>query len=155
VPPATRPGRGCACREQEQRETRRRVLTAAGMGDLAERSTLDADLDPSSTNLYVSNLFRSIDERALMDAFGRVGPLASVKILWPRGDEAATKTHNSGFVAYMVRPRCVLRAALAMCFGSLATSRVVACVCRPGRVCVCACVAAAHGCYRSYVCLRA
>ena len=37
-----------------------------------------------------------------MEMFGRYGPLASVKIMWPRKEEEATKTHNSGFVAFMV-----------------------------------------------------
>jgi hypothetical protein len=38
-----------------------------------------------------------------METFGRYGPLASVKIMWPRKEEDdGTKTHNSGFVAFMV-----------------------------------------------------
>lgn len=42
--------------------------------------------------------------QVLMETFGRYGPLASVKIMWPRKDEDdGTKTHNSGFVAFMVR----------------------------------------------------
>lgn len=50
--------------------------------------------------------------QVLMETFGRYGPLASVKIMWPRKEEDdGTKTHNSGFVAFMARaPCCVFQA---------------------------------------------
>jgi hypothetical protein len=90
------------CREKRVREDRKRVLGAAGV---ATNATGDPDLDVASTNLYVSNMFRTVNEQVLMETFGRYGPLASVKIMWPRKEEDdGTKTHNSGFVAFMVRP---------------------------------------------------
>jgi hypothetical protein len=45
----------------------------------------------------------SLDVQTLMETFARYGPLASVKIMWPRKeDDDGTKTHNSGFVGFMV-----------------------------------------------------
>ena len=34
--------------------------------------------------------------------FGRYGPIASVKIMWPRDDDQRRRGRNSGFVAFMV-----------------------------------------------------
>ncbi|KYB29903.1 U2 snRNP-associated SURP motif-containing protein-like Protein [Tribolium castaneum] len=39
----------------------------------------------------------------LMEIFGRYGPLASIKIMWPRSDEEKARGRNCGFVAYMSR----------------------------------------------------
>jgi RNA recognition motif-containing protein len=77
-----------------------RVLGAVGMAHLAAQ---EAEPDRSSTNLYVTNLYRTVTEDILMETFGRYGPLASVKVMWPRlEEERATKVHNSGFVGFMV-----------------------------------------------------
>lgn len=38
-----------------------------------------------------------------MEIFGRFGPLASIKIMWPRSDEEKARGRNCGFVAYMSR----------------------------------------------------
>lgn len=38
-----------------------------------------------------------------MEIFGRYGPLASIKIMWPRSDEEKARGRNCGFVAYMSR----------------------------------------------------
>lgn len=38
-----------------------------------------------------------------MEVFGRFGPLASIKIMWPRSDEEKSRGRNCGFVAYMSR----------------------------------------------------
>lgn len=73
------------------------------MGHLA---TAEPPTDDHSTNMYLSNIPRTVNETMLMEAFGRYGPLASVKIMWPRYEDSY-KTHNSGFVAFMV---CCLRA---------------------------------------------
>lgn len=58
--------------------------------------------DPHSTNLFVANLSQKVTESDLMQLFGAYGPLASVKIMWPRGDEKGRNT-NCGFVAFMSR----------------------------------------------------
>lgn len=82
--------------------------------------------DPNTTNLYLGNLnpkvsvsFRfplspsalevhhrvlfQITEQQLMEVFGKYGPLASIKIMWPRSDEEKARGRNCGFVAYMSR----------------------------------------------------
>ncbi|CAH0562288.1 unnamed protein product [Brassicogethes aeneus] len=59
--------------------------------------------DPTTTNLYLGNLNPKITEQQLMEIFGRHGPLASIKIMWPRSDEEKARGRNCGFVAYMSR----------------------------------------------------
>jgi len=59
--------------------------------------------DPQTTNLYVGNLSPQVDENFLLRTFGRFGPIASVKIMWPRTDEERRRQRNCGFVAFMNR----------------------------------------------------
>lgn len=59
--------------------------------------------DPNTTNLYLGNLNPKLTEPQLMEIFGRFGPLASIKIMWPRSDEEKARGRNCGFVAYMSR----------------------------------------------------
>ncbi|CAG9816756.1 unnamed protein product [Phaedon cochleariae] len=59
--------------------------------------------DPNTTNLYLGNLNPKITEQQLLELFGRFGPLASIKIMWPRSDEEKARGRNCGFVAYMAR----------------------------------------------------
>ncbi|XP_044268115.1 U2 snRNP-associated SURP motif-containing protein-like [Tribolium madens] len=56
----------------------------------------------NSTNLFVSNLNPQITENHLIQMFGTYGPLASVKIMWPR-NETSSRGANCGFVAFMSR----------------------------------------------------
>lgn len=42
-------------------------------------------------------------EPELCEIFGQFGPLASVKIMWPRTDEERSRGRNCGFVAFMNR----------------------------------------------------
>ena len=49
------------CREKEVREVRKRALGAAGF---AVNETGDPELNTNSTNLYVSNIHRSVNEQA-------------------------------------------------------------------------------------------
>ena len=44
-----------------------------------------------------------MNEEMLCKEFGKYGPLASVKIMWPRTDEERCRTTNRAFVAYMTR----------------------------------------------------
>uniref|UniRef100_A0AAY4DCT6 U2 snRNP-associated SURP motif-containing protein n=1 Tax=Denticeps clupeoides TaxID=299321 RepID=A0AAY4DCT6_9TELE len=44
-----------------------------------------------------------MNEEMLCQEFGRYGPLASVKIMWPRTDEERARERNCGFVAFMCR----------------------------------------------------
>ncbi|CAG9759602.1 unnamed protein product [Ceutorhynchus assimilis] len=59
--------------------------------------------DPNTTNIYLGNLNPKLTEPQLMEIFGRYGPLASIKIMWPRSDEEKARGRNCGFVAYMSR----------------------------------------------------
>ncbi|XP_038696718.1 protein RRC1-like isoform X1 [Tripterygium wilfordii] len=61
------------------------------------------DGDPQTTNLYVGNLSPTVDENFLLRTFGRFGPIASVKIMWPRTEEEKRRQRNCGFVAFMNR----------------------------------------------------
>lgn len=61
------------------------------------------DDDPNTTNLFIGNINPSVNENDLCDVFAAYGPLASVKIMWPRTDEERARNRNSGFVAYMNR----------------------------------------------------
>ena len=42
-----------------------------------------------------------VDENFLLQTFGWFGPIASVKIMWPRTDEEQRRQQNCGFVAFM------------------------------------------------------
>ncbi|TKS83961.1 U2 snRNP-associated SURP motif-containing protein 140 kDa [Collichthys lucidus] len=44
-----------------------------------------------------------MNEEMLCKEFGKHGPLASVKIMWPRTDEERCRTSNRAFVAFMTR----------------------------------------------------
>ncbi|EKM54545.1 uncharacterized protein PHACADRAFT_185461 [Phanerochaete carnosa HHB-10118-sp] len=71
--------------------------------------------DPETSNIFVANLPPYVNEQSLGMFFARIGPVGSVKIMWPRGDAsvgpgndmtASRRTKNtglSGFVAYMKR----------------------------------------------------
>ncbi|KRZ69208.1 U2 snRNP-associated SURP motif-containing protein [Trichinella papuae] len=61
------------------------------------------DLDPTTSNLFLSNLSFSVSENEIRELFGKFGPLASVKVLWPRNDEDRHKSRLTGFVAFMTR----------------------------------------------------
>ncbi|XP_013393846.1 U2 snRNP-associated SURP motif-containing protein isoform X1 [Lingula anatina] len=61
------------------------------------------DNDRETTNLYLGNLHPNMSEQQLCELFGRYGPLASVKIMWPRSDEERSRGRNCGFVAFMNR----------------------------------------------------
>ncbi|CEJ04924.1 hypothetical protein RMCBS344292_18872 [Rhizopus microsporus] len=61
------------------------------------------DGDPLSTNLFVSNIHPSVTELGLCQEFGKYGPIASVKIMWPRTQDEKDKGRNNGFVCFMKR----------------------------------------------------
>lgn len=93
-------------REQEERESRQQELRDLGLPANADDMDPGAlsEVDPHTTNLYVGNLSPDIDENLLKKEFGRFGPIASVKIMWPRDDDQRRRGRNSGFVAFMVSP---------------------------------------------------
>jgi len=63
----------------------------------------------TTTNIFVSNLSPNVDETTLLREFGRFGPIGSVKIMWPRGEEQTRRrnnnnnNNNNGFIAFMCR----------------------------------------------------
>ncbi|XP_067631661.1 U2 snRNP-associated SURP motif-containing protein [Eurosta solidaginis] len=98
---------------QEEREERHKFKHLAGqqvvpqqvvepVPDVRESGSFDTG-DPTTTNLYLGNLNPKISEQQLMELFGRYGPLASIKIMWPRSEEEKQRGRNCGFVAYMSR----------------------------------------------------
>ncbi|KAM6911921.1 U2 snRNP-associated SURP motif-containing protein isoform 1-T1 [Lycodopsis pacificus] len=97
---------------QEEREERyKRKKNDSGGGGFGEldaplsgRSALYDDLTvPTTTNLYISCISPKMNEEILCKEFGKYGPLASVKIMWPRTDEERCRTSNRAFVAFMTR----------------------------------------------------
>lgn len=44
-----------------------------------------------------------MNEELLCQHFGKFGPLASVKVMWPRTEEERARKRNCGFVAFMKR----------------------------------------------------
>ena len=44
-----------------------------------------------------------MNEQDLCELFGKYGPLASVKIMYPRTDEERAKKRHTGFVGFMKR----------------------------------------------------
>ena len=53
--------------------------------------TYDLSGDSSSTNLYMGNLAPNITEEQSAEIFGKFGPIASVKIMYPRGEDKVRK----------------------------------------------------------------
>ncbi|CAK9293338.1 unnamed protein product [Gordionus sp. m RMFG-2023] len=72
------------------------LSSAPGMSD-------QWDSDPNTTNIFLANLNPKVNEEKLCELFGEFGPLASVKIMWPRTEEEIARNKNCGFVAYMNR----------------------------------------------------
>ena len=71
-----------------------------------------------------------MNEEMLCQIYGKFGPLASVKVMWPRTEEERARNRNCGFVAYMNRADAekALEATRGVC------------------VCVCVCVCVIHAC---------
>ncbi|KAK7467769.1 hypothetical protein BaRGS_00037006 [Batillaria attramentaria] len=59
--------------------------------------------DENTTNIYVGNINPKMTEQQLCEVFGKYGPLASIKIMWPRTEEERARGRNCGFVAFMNR----------------------------------------------------
>uniref|UniRef100_A0A672GC81 Zgc:163098 n=1 Tax=Salarias fasciatus TaxID=181472 RepID=A0A672GC81_SALFA len=95
-------------REERHKRKRNDPSGGAGFGDLdlslSGRSLFyDDPTVPTSTNLYISCISPKMNEEMLCKEFCRYGPLASVKIMWPRTDEERCRTSNRAFVAFMTR----------------------------------------------------
>jgi hypothetical protein len=62
----------------------------------------DSD-DLNSTNVFVSNLSLTVTEEDLFREFERFGPIASIKIMYPRSEEHHSRQRITGFVCFMQR----------------------------------------------------
>ncbi|CAO2814679.1 unnamed protein product [Amaranthus hypochondriacus] len=89
-------------RLEEQSATFTRFDELPNEFDASGRGSCDEG-DLQSTNLYVGNLSPQVDENFLLRTFGRFGPIASVKIMWPRTEEERIRQKNCGFVSFMKR----------------------------------------------------
>ncbi|KAH8551881.1 U2-associated SR140 protein [Umbelopsis sp. PMI_123] len=59
--------------------------------------------DMTTTNLYLGNISPTINEASLCRDFAIFGPIASVKIMWPRSQEEKERNRNSAFISFMKR----------------------------------------------------
>uniref|UniRef100_A0A069DXK2 Putative splicing regulator n=1 Tax=Panstrongylus megistus TaxID=65343 RepID=A0A069DXK2_9HEMI len=78
------------------------ILKSSSLSLSDEKGSFDSG-DPNTTNIYLGNINPKITEQQLMEVFGKYGPLASIKIMWPRSDEEKSRGRNCGFVAFMNR----------------------------------------------------
>ncbi|CAD6186332.1 unnamed protein product [Caenorhabditis auriculariae] len=67
-----------------------------------ENSALTTDR-ALTTNIYISHLPHEVTKEDLLLSFGSFGPLASVKVLYPRNEEEELRPFICAFVAYMHR----------------------------------------------------
>ncbi|KAF9800400.1 hypothetical protein SFRURICE_016790 [Spodoptera frugiperda] len=90
--------------ERSERHKYKNVLRERGVVGVEPSLDIIPDVgsydtgDPNTTNLYLGNLNPKITEQQLMEIFGRYGPLASIKIMWPRSDEEKARGRNCGFI---------------------------------------------------------
>ncbi|CAM9129984.1 unnamed protein product, partial [Lampetra fluviatilis] len=105
-----RPSRFEPLSSELEQQLAKRSCKAIGSSSCSSSSVLDEYTsgsydtgDPSTTNLYLGNINPKMNEEMLCQEFGRFGPLASVKIMWPRKDEERARDRHCGFVAYMNR----------------------------------------------------
>ncbi|CAH1782434.1 unnamed protein product [Owenia fusiformis] len=75
----------------------------ASLRNQIEKDEFKYDTDTETTNLYLGNLNPKLTEQQLCELFGKYGPLASVKVMWPRSEVERSRGRNCGFVAYMNR----------------------------------------------------
>ncbi|KAI0266790.1 hypothetical protein BC834DRAFT_873532 [Gloeopeniophorella convolvens] len=106
-------------RDQADREARfsrnSHARSATAMAAYEGQSGSKDRGDPETSNIFVANLPPHVTEQGLGNFFARMGPVGSVKIMWPRGDAphgpgadmtAARRQKNSGlsgFVSFMKR----------------------------------------------------
>ena len=86
-------------REEARREGRE---LAEDKGPNPHPSEL-ATSDKTTTNVFVGNLPLTVVEEDVLMEFAQFGPIGSVKIMWPRGEEVHTATSLNGFVSFMGR----------------------------------------------------
>ncbi|KAF9434026.1 U2 snRNP-associated SURP domain-containing protein [Entomortierella beljakovae] len=85
--------------EQEERANNRASRPSNDDYKMGSRDTGD----PSTTNLYIGNINPTVNEEQLCMEFAKYGPIASIKIMWPRTTEEIERNRNCGFVSFMER----------------------------------------------------
>ncbi|KAK1922466.1 hypothetical protein DB88DRAFT_355185 [Papiliotrema laurentii] len=96
---------------RENRFGKTAKIEGSSISALAARETSSGNrmpIDQESTNLFVGNLPATITEDMLGRFFAEIGPVGTVKIMWPRSEmemdaAARGKMSLTGFVAYMNR----------------------------------------------------
>eukprot|EP00730_Choanoeca_flexa_P015692 TRINITY_DN7262_c0_g1_i3.p1 TRINITY_DN7262_c0_g1~~TRINITY_DN7262_c0_g1_i3.p1 ORF type:complete len:601 (+),score=159.97 TRINITY_DN7262_c0_g1_i3:55-1857(+) len=89
-------------KSQEERGARHAIKKAVAQ---SVDEGLIAPPDTLTTNIYISDMAGTMTEEKIAHVFGSYGPLASVKIMWPRGAGAREvgRSRLCGFVAFMQR----------------------------------------------------
>ncbi|TKY89811.1 hypothetical protein EX895_001108 [Sporisorium graminicola] len=98
--------------EQAERESRlsnlasstnTSISTLLAHETLAKPGSRDLASDPLTTNICILSLPPHIDERSMGEFFRAWGDVATVKIMWPRGEQRERVVGLTGFVSYMTR----------------------------------------------------
>ncbi|KAF8933829.1 U2 snRNP-associated SURP domain-containing protein [Dissophora ornata] len=89
-------------RNQAERDERASTRAARSNQDDYKVGSRDTG-DPSTTNLYIGNINPTVNEEQLCMEFAKYGPIASIKIMWPRTTEEIERNRNCGFVSFMER----------------------------------------------------
>jgi len=90
-------------------EMKKEVEMKAKLGKQNDNNSYDDKMgshdtgDPETTNLYIGNINPMVNEEMLCKKFAQYGPIASVKIMWPRTQEEKDRNRNCGFVSFMKR----------------------------------------------------
>lgn len=81
------------------------ISTLLAHETLAKPGSRDLVSDPLTTNICIVSLPPNVDERDVAQFFREWGDVATVKIMWPRGEQSGRdKTGGlTGFVAFMTR----------------------------------------------------
>ncbi|KAF9178487.1 hypothetical protein BGZ51_008148 [Haplosporangium sp. Z 767] len=89
-------------RNQAERDERASTKPSRPSGDDIKVGSRDTG-DPCTTNLYIGNINPVVNEEQLCMEFAKYGPIASIKIMWPRTTEEIERNRNCGFVSFMER----------------------------------------------------
>lgn len=79
------------------------ISTLLAHETISKTGSRDLNSDPLTTNICILSLPPNVDERAMGEFFCAWGDVATVKIMWPRGEQRERVGGLTGFVAYMTR----------------------------------------------------
>ncbi|SNX85336.1 uncharacterized protein MEPE_04045 [Melanopsichium pennsylvanicum] len=83
--------------------TNKSISTLLAHETLTKSGSRDLISDPLTTNICIVTLPPNVDERSMGEFFCTFGDVATVKIMWPRGEQRERVGGLTGFVAYMTR----------------------------------------------------